>query len=33
LSVLLSEIRGDVEAVGLVDFSISLQVLKQHLGQ
>jgi uncharacterized protein HemX len=33
LSVLLSEIRGDVEAVGLVDFSISLQALQQHLGQ
>jgi hypothetical protein len=33
LSVLLSEIRGDVEAVGLVDFSISLQALRQHLGQ
>jgi len=33
LSVLLSEIRGDVEAVDLVDFSVSLQALRQHLSQ
>ena len=33
LSVLLSEIRGDVEAVDLVDFSVSLQALRQHLNQ
>jgi len=33
LSVLFSEIRVDVEAVDLVDFSVSLQALRRHLIQ